>query len=187
MQRKKAVRLYRTLGQLFGRALLDARIVDVPLTHAFYRWLLRDEAGLGAHDLLEVDATLHQSLGKLRAMDAAGLAGLCLDFTLPGHEHWELREGGAGIPVTADNVAEYVRLVTRHTLVDAVRPGMDAFVAGFDSVVSLSKLQGFSPEELAVLLGGTDEAWSAERMWLGAHHPMGVCVICGQLLNARLL
>lgn len=164
VQRKKAVRLYRTLGQLFGRALLDGRLVDVQLTRAFYRWLLGDEEGLGEHDLREVDATLHQSLEQLRKMDGPGLAGLCLDFTLPGYPEWEMRAGGADVAVGPDNINEFIMLVIRHTLVDAVRPAMEAFLAGFDSVLSLSKLQGFSPEELAVVLGGTDEAWSAERM-----------------------
>lgn len=47
--------------------------------------------------------------------------------TTPNNTHYryELRPGGAQLPVTAANVHEYLSLVARHLLVDSVAPAVE--------------------------------------------------------------
>ncbi|KAJ2161602.1 Ubiquitin fusion degradation protein 4 [Coemansia sp. RSA 552] len=80
---------------------------------------------------------------------------LSLDFTLPGHPSIELREGGAGIPVTVENIHVYIDLVARWTLRTGVRAQIGAFCEGFDKVLSSKILATFTPAELSSVAGQT--------------------------------
>lgn len=159
----------------------DGALLDLPLSVAFCRRLRGDPVCL--HDVSEVDEAVGKSLeylagiarqhATLRAQLAAAtteaaradvnsaisaLAGqvdaLCLDFTLPGHEHWKLRaagDGGDAEEVTLDNLEEYLEATTRAMLVDSVAEQTHAFRAGFYSFAKPGSLRMFSPPEVALL------------------------------------
>ena len=68
----------------------------------------------------------------------------------------ELRDGGAAIPVTADNRIEYVHLVADYHLNKKLAPQAKAFVAGLHAVVPPGWLRLFSAPELRRLVNGDD-------------------------------
>ena len=45
-------------------------------------------------------------------MDGCSIEDLDLDFTLPGYSSIELKKGGKDIPVTLDNLEEYLQVGT---------------------------------------------------------------------------
>lgn len=87
---------------------------------------------------------------------------LALDFTLPGYDSIELMEDGANTPVTIDNVDTYVDKVIDFTLGSGVERQANAFREGFSEVFPYSALKAFTPDELVMLFGRTDEDWSLE-------------------------
>jgi E3 ubiquitin-protein ligase TRIP12 len=85
-----------------------------------------------------------------------------LDFTLPGYSKIGLMDNGADTSVTIDNVDAYVDKVLDFTLGSGVQRQVDAFRAGFTEVFPYSALKAFTPDELVMLFGRTDEDWSLE-------------------------
>ena len=100
--------------------------LDLPLSEAFYAWLLGEERCLTLKDLAHIDAMLAKSLSELISLvrrrelaewDGSGetealvtaVDDLALDFTLPGHG-MELCKGGRDIPVTLENLQKYLQV-----------------------------------------------------------------------------
>ncbi|KAJ2063370.1 Ubiquitin fusion degradation protein 4 [Coemansia sp. S146] len=96
----------------------------------------------------------------------AVISDLALDFTLPGHPEIELRAGGADIPVTINNVHNYVDLVARWILDVGIRAQVEAFCTGFDKVFPCSDLLIFTPAELCRIVGPSTESedWSSATL-----------------------
>jgi E3 ubiquitin-protein ligase TRIP12 len=191
---EKRLELFKVLGKFVARSMLDSRIIDVSFNPTFFR--IGDGSNtvtpsLGA--IKSVDQDLAKSLKLLKrfadakkqidedeGLDATQKAGaakeivfqdchvedLALDFTLPGYPSIELVEKGADTAVTIDNVATYVEKVLDFTLGSGVQRQVDAFSAGFSEVFPYSALKAFTPDELVMLFGRTDEDWSLESKLL---------------------
>ncbi|KAK7869881.1 hypothetical protein R5R35_006684 [Gryllus longicercus] len=173
---------FRFLGKFMAKAVMDSRMLDLPFSVAFYRWLLGQEATLELSDLGHVRPEVHATLRRLQGvvrmkehleqlpsltpallkeaidrldLDGCPLPELGLDFTLPGHPTVELRRGGKDITLSAHNVDQYIKLVCHWFLHEGVSRQMEAFREGFESVFPLQQLHMFYPEELeAVFCGG---------------------------------
>lgn len=190
---KKILHLFKMLGKFIARSMLDSRIIDVSLNPTFFR--IGDQPStvplsLGAVKM--VDSQLAQSLklvkqyanekqqveeaqslpadSKVKAIRhirvrGAAIEQLGLDFTLPGYPSIELVTGGKDVPVTIDNVGEYVEKVIDMTLGSGVQRQVDAFRAGFSQVFAYSALKAFTPNELVMLFGRVEEDWSIESEW----------------------
>lgn len=184
-------RAFVTLGRLLARAILDGRRLDLPLSPAFYAWLLGRKHALSLQSMADVDPGLGRTLAQLDAVgrayariaadsalsaaertakvDALTVKGakiedLCLDFTLPGTTI-ALVPGGDELDVTLENVSDYVKRVVQYTLVDGVQVQMDAVRSGFNSVFPLQTLQIFTAEEMASLVCGNRlEPWTKEEL-----------------------
>ncbi|KAM6946227.1 E3 ubiquitin-protein ligase TRIP12 [Aplochiton taeniatus] len=183
---------FRFLGKLMAKAIMDFRLLDLPLGLPFYKWMLRHEASISSHDLVNIDPgvaksiqhlediirqkkrleldhsqtreTLQQSLESLN-MNGCSVEDLGLDFTLPGFPNIELKKGGKDIPVTIYNLEEYLRLVVYWTLNEGVSRQFESFREGFESVFPLHHLQYFYPEELDQLLcGSKSETWDVKTL-----------------------
>lgn len=178
---------FKFLGRFMAKALMDSRMLDIPLSLPFYKWLLGQEKTLNSFDLQYIDPTLSQSFHQLKAvaaqkqqlsqnstmsaaslqeaienltMDGSSVEDLGLDFVLPGYPSIELKKGGKDIPVTIHNLEDYLQLVVHWTFVEGVSRQFDAFKDGFESVFPLSHLQSFYPEELDNLFcGDNSEPW----------------------------
>eukprot|EP01134_Creolimax_fragrantissima_P007092 CFRG7092T1 len=191
--------LFEVTGMLLARALIDNRLIDLPLNPVVYAWLtVKDldvtecvdehackssrvsEASLlslaSLHNLSLIDPDLERTLASLqRAVENAddqthvlieGVAveDLCLDFTLPGFPHIELINDGANVSVTSKNVADYISLVLKYTIVDGVREQMMALRRGFAQVLSLESVSMFTQSEFDTLLCGATEKWDLDML-----------------------
>ncbi|XP_018423863.1 PREDICTED: E3 ubiquitin-protein ligase TRIP12 isoform X3 [Nanorana parkeri] len=183
---------FRFLGKLMAKAIMDFRLVDIPLGLPFYKWMLRQELSLASYDLSHVDPVVAKSVYHLEEivrqkkrleldksqtkeslqfalenlnMNGCSVEDLGLDFTLPGFPNIELKKGGKDIPVTIHNLDEYVRLVIYWALNEGVSRQFDSFRDGFESVFPLNHLQYFYPEELDQLLcGSKSDPWDVKTL-----------------------
>jgi len=194
---KKVLHLFKMLGKFVARSMLDSRIIDVSFNPTFFRigdGLTTVVPSLGA--IKTVDGDLAKSLklvkqfaqakkrinenGRLSAVQKvhAGhdveiqgvrIEDLSLDFTLPGYPTIELVPNGSNIPVTMDNVGQYLDKVIDLTLGSGVQRQVDAFRAGFSQVFPYSALKAFTPNELVMLFGRVDEDWTIESMYYAVY------------------
>nr|XP_026484610.1 E3 ubiquitin-protein ligase TRIP12 isoform X1 [Vanessa tameamea]XP_026484611.1 E3 ubiquitin-protein ligase TRIP12 isoform X1 [Vanessa tameamea] len=181
---------FRFLGKFMAKAVMDSRMVDIPLSVSMYRWVVSEQTWLGLSDVRHVAPELWRSLCRLRRvadraqtlaadtrhtpeqrsqminaleLDGCPIEELGLDFILPGDGCTELRRGGSDLPVTAHNLHEYIALVTHWLLYEGVTKQMDAFKEGFESVFPLNNLKIFYPEELEQVFCGSPSGGREQR------------------------
>ncbi|EAU33190.1 hypothetical protein ATEG_06646 [Aspergillus terreus NIH2624] len=189
---KKQLHLFKVLGKFVARSMLDSRIIDISFNPAFFRIAHSSSSvapSLGA--VKAVDQDLANSLLLLKRfanaktaivrnrtlsdaqkkqalrdveVDGVSVEDLSLDFTLPGYPAIELVENGSNVPVTMDNVDLYLDRVVDMTLGSGVQRQMEAFRAGFSQVFPYSALRTFTPSELVMLFGRSEEDWSIETL-----------------------
>lgn len=181
---------FRFLGKFMAKAVMDSRMVDIPLSVTMYRWVVNEERWLSLSDVRHVAPELWRSLCRLRRvadraqhiaadtrhtqdqknqlisnleLDGCPIEELGLDFILPGDGCTELRRGGRDMPVTAHNLQNYIDLVTHWLLFEGVSKQMEAFKEGFESVFPLSNLKIFYPEELEQVFCGSPSGGRDQR------------------------
>ncbi|GAA6003606.1 hypothetical protein JCM10207_003505 [Rhodosporidiobolus poonsookiae] len=191
---KKALKVFRVLGQFVAKAMMDSRIVDVNFSRAFMRLVLEQELPLTIASVKAVDPELGKSLEHLQeyieakqtieadealSEDArkaalaaaqvrgASVADLTLDFTLPGYDI-ELKAGGKDVSVDLGNLGEYISLVIEWTLQRGIEAQVGEFKKGFSSVFPVRDLQTFSPAELVMMTAAVEEDWSVEALTAAA-------------------
>ncbi|XP_067205522.1 E3 ubiquitin-protein ligase TRIP12 isoform X2 [Linepithema humile] len=185
---------FKFLGKFMAKAIYDSRMLDLPFSLTFYRWLLGEEHTLTLADLAHVCPDVHRTLGKLQEvvrrkevmekdqtlrplekaqlievldLDTCPISDLGLVFELPGYENIELRKGGSEIPVTIHNLDQYIKLVVHWFLYEGVFRQMEAFREGFESVFPPSQLRLFFPEELEAVFCGhaqTGGQWDVKTL-----------------------
>uniref|UniRef100_A0A804PS09 HECT domain-containing protein n=2 Tax=Zea mays TaxID=4577 RepID=A0A804PS09_MAIZE len=176
---------FKLLGNLVVRAVLDGRILDIPLSKAFYKIMLEQE--LDMYDILSFDPELGRTVIEFQALvsrknfletsseesnpTAADLSyknvkleDLCLDFTLPGNPEYELVPGGSEKMVTLDSLDEYVSLVVYATLKSGIAKQIEAFKSGINEVFDLKALKMFTEEEMERILCGEQDAWDLKNL-----------------------
>lgn len=175
-----------------AKALMDSRMLDIPLSLVFYKWLLGQEHSLTSSDLQHLDPVVAKSFQQLEdvlhqkqriltdkshtdesrqlaleslTMDGCSIEDLDINFTLPGYSNIELKKGGQDITVTQDNLEEYLQLVVHWSQVEGVSRQFEAFREGFEEIFTLSTLQSFYPEELEQLFcGNKKEVWDVKML-----------------------
>ncbi|KAG8364405.1 hypothetical protein BUALT_Bualt19G0125400 [Buddleja alternifolia] len=181
-QFSKVIEYYQLLGRVMAKALQDGRLLDLPLSVAFYKLLLGQELDL--HDIISFDAELGTTLLELQALvyrkqyqeskgsynaeelrfRGASVEDLCLDFSLPGYPEYVLKPVNENVRVDIGSLGDYVSLVVDATVGTGIMRQMEAFRSGFNQVFDISTLQIFSPNELDYLLCGRRELWKAESL-----------------------
>eukprot|EP00095_Tigriopus_kingsejongensis_P008879 maker-scaffold15_size728074-snap-gene-6.27 protein:Tk08879 transcript:maker-scaffold15_size728074-snap-gene-6.27-mRNA-1 annotation:"e3 ubiquitin-protein ligase trip12 isoform x2" len=173
---------FQFLGKFIAKAVLDNRMIDLPFSQPFYQWLLKAEQSFTTRDLMNIDPTIANTVTQLEGivrkkrkleeddkitpnerliqiksltMDGCPVEDLGLDFTLPGYPNIELRKSGKHIPVTLDNLHQYVKLVSHWMLIEGVSCQMESIREGFESVFPLESLQMFYPDELDQIFCGS--------------------------------
>ncbi|KAI3922610.1 hypothetical protein MKX01_006299 [Papaver californicum] len=181
-QFSKVIDYFRLVGRVMAKALQDGRLLDLPLSTAFYKLVLGQELDL--HDILSFDSDFGKILQELqvlvcRKQHLEGVGGdgvavtdlrfrgtpiedLCLDFTVPGYPDYVLKPGEENVDIT--NLEEYISLVVDATVRTGIMRQVEAFRAGFNQVFDISSLQIFSPHELDYLLCGRRELWKADTL-----------------------
>ncbi|KAE9616464.1 putative aminoacyltransferase, E1 ubiquitin-activating enzyme [Lupinus albus] len=178
----KVIEYFRLVGRVVAKALQDGRLLDLPLSVAFYKLVLGQELDL--HDILVIDAELGKTLQELNAIvcrksylvsggsyadkianlhfRGAPIEDLCLDFTLPGYPEYILKPGNEIVDI--NNLEVYISMVVDATVKTGIMRQIDAFRAGFNQVFDISTLQIFTPLELDYMLCGRRELWKADTL-----------------------
>ncbi|XP_026416455.1 E3 ubiquitin-protein ligase UPL4-like [Papaver somniferum] len=165
------------LGKVVAKALQDGRVMDLPLSKAFYKLALDQD--LNIHDIQSLDPAFGRVLVEFQALvDRNRISSpisalyvrntkiddLCLDFTLPGYPDYLLSSSEDHRMVNTANLEKYVSLIVDATLNSGVLRQVDAFKSGFNQVFPLTSLQAFSAEEIDRLLCGEQDAWTSREL-----------------------
>ncbi|KAK9068485.1 hypothetical protein SSX86_012599 [Deinandra increscens subsp. villosa] len=178
-------RKFLLLGQIVAKALHDGRVLDLPLSKAFYKLILGQELTL--YDIQSFDPVLGktliefqalverrkyvESVGEISANDLdpcfrdTKIHDLHLDFTLPGYPDYILASGPDKEMVDSATLEEYIELVVDATINSGISRQMDAFKMGFNQVFPINNLQIFTDEELERLLCGESVTiWNSNQL-----------------------
>ncbi|KAM3728915.1 E3 ubiquitin-protein ligase [Dirofilaria immitis] len=163
-QRDARSKKFEFIGRLLAQALIDSRMLDIPLNPVFFKWLCGEDKMFSLSDLEVFDKSLYQSLRALILTDPNDFDSLEQYFTLPGDENFELIKGGKNRLVTSSNVVQFVKLVAHWLLVEGVRREMEAVRRGFETIIKIDDLASFTPDEMEELFCGcSEETW--KRTW----------------------
>ncbi|BGP20322.1 hypothetical protein JCM10213_002049 [Rhodosporidiobolus nylandii] len=152
---------YTFIGRILGAALYRGILVNVRFANFFLaKWLGRQSY---LDDLASLDPELYRGLIKLKTYPGNVEEDLSLNFTITEDDFGvsrtiDLIPGGSEIPVTNDNRMQYIVLVSHYRLNVQIAPQCRAFFKGLSEIINPRWLRMFNQSELAVLVGGTDEA-----------------------------
>ena len=188
---KKLLHFFKNLGKFVARSMMDSRIIDISFNPTFFKLATNGSLPLSIGLLRTIDQDLANSIATLQhfanananiqekesltavqkadalnkvAIKGARIEDMMLDFTLPGYASIDLIPGGSDVPVTIDNVSNYIDRVLDLSLGGGVRRQINAFKTGFTEVFPVSSLRAFTPNELVMLFGRVEEDWSMETL-----------------------
>ena len=164
------------MGVVLGLAIYNSTILDVALPPFAFRKLIAAgptaAAGAPSHDKPTMTYSL-EDLTELRPALASGLRQLleydgnveetfCRDFVVDLERYGQIAQiplcpGGEKTPVTNDNRHEFVDMYVRYLLDTAVTRQFEPFKRGFFTVCGGNALSLFRPEEIELLIRGSDE------------------------------
>jgi len=153
---------YFLIGILYGLAIYNFTIINVPFPMMLYKKLLNDKTEYTLSDLVELSPTTVKSLQQLLDYTESDVEEVfSLNFTISESQFGEvvdkpLKPGGEDISVNNENKSEYVRLYIEYVLGSSCEAQFDAFKKGFLKVVSGRVLQLFHPQELMALVVGNE-------------------------------
>ena len=164
------------VGVLLGLAIYNSTILDVALPPFAFRKLLasapnyiglstsssRPTHNFTLDDLAEYRPILAQGLKKLLDYDGDVEQTFMLDFVATMERYGKLLQtplcpNGERRPVTNGNRREYVDLYIRYLLDSAVSRQYEPFKRGFFTVCGGNALSLFRPEEIELLVRGSDD------------------------------
>ena len=126
-QSSKIKSRFRFLGKFVAKAIMDSRMIDIPFSQPFCKWIVGLESAFQVSDLQSIDGTLFKSLNQLNdvvrkkkviesdpshttetlqlevnnlTLDGLSIDDFGLDFLLPGYPNIELK------------VCRYIRLIS---------------------------------------------------------------------------
>lgn len=177
---------YYLVGALLGLAIYNSTILDVALPPFAFRKLLAAAPPSSSNPSLQATGSRIQmtytvdDLAEYRPALAAGLRQLlnydgdvyetfCRDFVAPVEHYGVVTEvplcpGGEKKPVTNENRQEYVDLYVRYLLDVSVARQFEPFKRGFFTVCAGNALSLFRPEEIELLIRGSDEALDVDSL-----------------------
>ncbi|PQE25581.1 hypothetical protein CJF30_00000291 [Rutstroemia sp. NJR-2017a BBW] len=167
---------YFLVGVVLGLAIYNSTILDVALPPFAFRKLLAaaPAAAPGAtshakptmtyslEDLAEYRPSLAQGLRQLLEFDGDVESTFCRDFVADVDRYGQLVQvplcpDGDQKAVTNSNRREFVDLYVRYLLDHAVARQFEPFKRGFFTVCGGNALSLFRPEEIELLIRGSDE------------------------------
>lgn len=168
--------LFKFAGKMLGKALYESLLVDPQFSDVFLNVLL----GRANHfdDLVFLDQQLYGNLKQLKHMDAASVTALGLTFEaqrsgdgkITTHE---LVPGGSSIPVTADNVTEYLHRFAHFKLNLEFQRASKHFNVGLHELIPENWIRLFSPRELQQLISGQKKGIDVADMMRNVNYAGG--------------
>lgn len=169
---------FRFLGRVMGKALYDGQLVAGHMVRHMYKHILGWPVMFD--DLELPDEGYYNSLKSLLEVD--DVENMCLDFTftenaLGENRVVELIEGGEDVPVTNDNLPEFLEVNLKYHMMDRVKPQLTELLLGFYDVIPESLLTIFDFQELELLMCGLPELdiddWMANTTYQGHFEQRG--------------
>ncbi|KAF7539884.1 hypothetical protein G7054_g1731 [Neopestalotiopsis clavispora] len=167
---------YFLVGVVLGLAIYNSAILDVAFPPFAFRKLLsaapasassgsiiqRSTMTYTLDDLAEFRPRLASGLRQLLEFDGDMESTFCLDFVVEVDKYGfrsriPLCPGGDTKPVTNANRREYVDLYVKYLLDESVKRQFEPFKRGFFTVCAGNALSLFRPEEIELLIRGSDE------------------------------
>ncbi|KAK6078042.1 HECT-domain-containing protein [Seiridium cupressi] len=167
---------YFLVGVVLGLAIYNSVILDVAFPPFAFRKLLaaapasvtsnsilqRPTMAYTLDDLAEYRPRLANGLRQLLEFEGDVESTFCLDFAVEVERYGTrsrvpLCWGGDTKPVTNANRREYVDLYVRYLLDESVKRQFEPFKRGFFTVCAGNALSLFRPEEIELLVRGSDE------------------------------
>ncbi|KAM5442831.1 putative E3 ubiquitin-protein ligase [Microsporum ferrugineum] len=164
------------VGVVLGLAIYNSTILDVALPPFAFRKLLAYSPSNIAptlssppqpfkpnlDDLAELRPALAKGLRQLLEYDGDVTETFCQDFVIQVERYGEMIQiplcpGGEKKQVTNDNRREFVDLYVRYIIDGAVSRQFEPFRRGFFTVCGGNALHLFKPEEIELLIRGSEE------------------------------
>lgn len=152
--------IYCFLGRFIAFALWRGIRIDAVFTPLLYRLMIDPHAKATHEDLREVDPKLHANLHMMLTCERSMIEdtfcqSFCIDTEFLGvRSTYDLVPNGSQIPVTGDNVHKFVDLYVQHVLYEFSKNALRAFLYGFHSLVSPTKMVLFTASELEAVVCG---------------------------------
>ena len=152
---------YELIGKIFGLAIYNNIILDVKFPIAVYKKLLGIKPSL--EDMKECDPELFNNFTFLLSSQDKNLKEeLETDFTIIDDKFGEklvipLKYNGENIMVDLDNKEEYVDLYLDWYFNKSIQDGFKSFERGFYCVFNRDLCKILSPEELELIICGTQK------------------------------
>lgn len=146
---------FKFIGRVVGLAIFHRRFLDSFFIGAFYKMMLRKRVTL--QDMEGVDEDLHRNLTWVLDNDIEGIIepNFAVDDEKFGERRTiDLLPGGQDLPVTNENKAQYVELVTEWKIKKRIEEQFDAFMSGFNELIPADLVNVFDERELELLVGG---------------------------------
>ncbi|KAF3994053.1 hypothetical protein FT663_00073 [Candidozyma haemuli var. vulneris] len=154
--------MYYLFGAILGLAIYNSTILDLKFPITMYKILLGLPIGLA--DYQEIYPMSARNLFRLRDYSAEEIEALDLTFEVCYSDPFgrkytkDLIAGGSNVNVDKDNRELYIDKYARFFLWDGMHKQLCAFKGGFSNVVDGNAFSLFSPEEIQLLLCGSDES-----------------------------
>ncbi|KAI8805685.1 hypothetical protein BJ742DRAFT_819665 [Cladochytrium replicatum] len=161
------LRYFEFLGRILGKALYEGILVDAGFASFFLaKWLGRQSY---LDDLPSLDLELYQGLVFLKNYTGDVEADLSLTFTVDDQEFGknktvELIPNGSQTAVTKDNRIHYIYRVANYRLNTQIDKQCKAFFKGLSDMIDPKWLKMFNPQELQILIGGTNTTIDLEDL-----------------------
>lgn len=150
---------YALLGSLVAMSFVNKVAIPIRFPILMYKKLL--DKPLSINDLYELDESVAKSLLQLIEYRNTNqsIEDLALTFSLNvdifgKNELILLRNNGDKIPVTNDNLDEYIQDYVNYKLDTSVKAQFDCFAQGFRMICPLNMYSIFTPEELDMMISG---------------------------------
>eukprot|EP00581_Thalassiosira_minuscula_P017736 CAMPEP_0183721764 /NCGR_PEP_ID=MMETSP0737-20130205/13926_1 /TAXON_ID=385413 /ORGANISM="Thalassiosira miniscula, Strain CCMP1093" /LENGTH=862 /DNA_ID=CAMNT_0025951817 /DNA_START=72 /DNA_END=2660 /DNA_ORIENTATION=- len=169
---------FRFLGRVMGKALFDGQLVAGHMVRHLYKHILGWPVMF--QDLEIPDEEYYNSLKSL--LDIENVEDMCLDFTftenaLGENRVVELTEGGEDVPVTNDNLPEFLEANLKYHMMDRVKPQLTELLLGFYDIIPEPLLTIFDFQELELLMCGVPvidiDDWMANTSYSGYFEQKG--------------
>jgi len=151
--------LFYFFGTMLGKAMYEGILVEPQFSGVFLNVLLGRPSSID--DLTLLDAQLHKSLVNLQdyVKEGGEVADLQLFFEVSREEFGavvshELIPGGSSIPVTNNNLADYILGYAHFKLNVEIKEQCRYFLKGFRNLIPVNWIRMFSSLEMQKLISG---------------------------------
>lgn len=149
----------KKIGNVFGIALYNDVLVNVPLPYVLFKKMLGSPTSF--EDLREIEPQHYQSVANLEKCSDKEIAKLELTFVVNGYVDGEdvgeeLIPDGKNVYVTKDNFEAFKEAYAEFYLEKSVEKEIYAFIEGFKAVGNAKTISMLHPKELEKIIVGTE-------------------------------